>query len=341
MSYHLSRLPLAVSENILSPITDKDLADAGLSKSDFFDAPMAAATENGKLYAVPLDIHAIVLYYNADLLKGSPYIDSNGKLTGINTMKDFEAALAWAKDHGVKTPVTYETGAASGIWRVFYTLLAQQGGSFIENGKVLPGDNTAKAVKAVQIMSDWREKGWAPEQADYESSVALYTSGKAAFQLNGVWEVPTYKDLVKKDKLGFKWGAIEIPPWMGKSATWADSHAFAIPNQGAKTISGEKRAAVMKAIGWIEKHAIQWADAGHIPAYKPVTEGDAYKKLEPNATYAPLVETAAFDPKSVVTGVASPTYDAALNLLAPAVQGYMTPEDAVEQMKSELQGMLK
>lgn len=341
MSYHLSRLPLAVSENILSPITDKDLSDAGLSKSDFFTAPLDAATQNGKLYAVPLDIHAIVLYYNADLLKGSPYIDSNGKLTGISTMKDFEAALAWAKDHGVKTPVTYETGAPAGIWRVFYTLLAQQGGTFIADGKVLPGDNLDKAVKAVQIMSDWREKGWAPEQADYESSVALYTSGKAAFQINGVWEVPTYKDLVNKQKLGFKWGAIEVPPWMGKQATWADSHAFAIPNEGDKTVSGEKRAAVMKVIGWMEKHAIQWADAGHIPAYKPVTEGEAYKQLEPNATYAPLVKTAAFDPKSVITGVGSPTYDAALNLIAPAVQGYMTPKDAVEQMQSELQGMLK
>jgi multiple sugar transport system substrate-binding protein len=40
MTYHLSRLPLALSEKVLSPITAEDLAAAGLAESDFFGRPL-------------------------------------------------------------------------------------------------------------------------------------------------------------------------------------------------------------------------------------------------------------------------------------------------------------
>lgn len=340
MTYHLSRVPLALEEGVLSEITDTDLNNGGIANGEFFDSSIAAATTDGKLYAVPFDIHAVVLYYNKDLLKGSPYLDADGKITGIDTIEKFDEALAWLKDKGVETPLTYQTGGAGGIWRVFYTLLAQQGGQFIVDGEVLPGDNAAKAVKAIETMTRWQENGWAPEQAEYAASVALYTAGKSAFQINGVWEVPTFNDMTDNGTLGFEWSAAEIPPFMGSPATWSDSHAFAIPDQGDKTISGEKRAAVMTIIGWMEKHALAWADAGHIPAYKPVADSEEYSKMEPNATYASLAKSSAFDPQTTITGVASPTYDTALNIISPAIHGYFSAEESVEQIKQELQSMM-
>ena len=102
----------------------------------------------------------------------------------------------------------------------------------------------------------------------------------------------------------------------------------------------EKRKAVMEVIGWMEKHAIRWADAGHIPAYMPVATSAEYKAMEPNATYASLAEHAAYDPRSKIAGVASPVYDAAINIIAPATHGFMSPDDAVAQMKDALQPLL-
>ena len=49
--------------------------------------------------------------------------------------------------------------------------------------------------------------------------------------INGVWEVPTMVDLAKQNKLGFEWGAIQIPMLFDHPATWADSHSFAIPDR--------------------------------------------------------------------------------------------------------------
>ncbi|MSU90792.1 ABC transporter substrate-binding protein [Rhodobacteraceae bacterium 2CG4] len=341
MTYHLSRVPLGLEEGVLSPITDEDLQNAELTTDDFFASSIEAATSDGELYAVPFDIHALILYYNKALLEGSAWLDADGNLTGIDSLEDFEAALAWLKDNGVETPLTFQTGGAGGVWRVFYTLLSQQGGEFIVDGEVLPGDNAEKAANAIDTMARWQQNGWIPEQAEYEASVALYGSGEAAFQLNGVWEVPTFNDMEEKGTLGFGWGAVEIPPLMGQAASWADSHAFAIPNEGDDTVSGEKRAAVMTVIGWMEQNALRWADAGHIPAYKPVADSAEYAAMEPNATYASLADNTAFDPPSTITGVASPTYDTALNIISPAIHGYFSGAEAVEQIKAELQAMMQ
>ncbi|SHN10102.1 extracellular solute-binding protein [Roseibium suaedae] len=339
MTYHLSRMPLGLEENVLDTISDEDMAAAGLSKSDFFPASIAAASdENGALHAVPFDIHSIVLYVNKSYLKGSRFLDDKGNVTGIESLADFEEAMALAKANGSDTPLSYATGDDGGTYRVFYTLMKQQGGELIADGQVLPGDNLGKAAKAIEIMTHWHEEGWQPEQAEYPASVALFTSGKSAFHMNGVWEVPTMIDLAAQNKLGFEWTAIQIPTLLGTTATWADSHAFAIP-AGSK-MSPEKRKAVMTVIGWMEKNSLAWAGAGHIPAYKPVATSESFKEMEPNATYSSLAETAAYDPRSVIAGVASPVYDASINIISPAMHGYMDPQQAAEQLQAELQAKL-
>lgn len=288
---------------------------------------------------MPFDIHSIVLYYNKSFLEGSRFLDADGKLTGIDSLEDFEEALALAKEKGAQAPVSYATGDDGATYRVFYTLLRQLGGELITGDEVLAGDNLEKAARAIEVMTKWGTEGWQPEQAEYEASVALFTSGKAAFSLNGVWEVPTLVDLAKKDSLGFDWGAVQVPNLMGTQTTWADSHAFAIPK--SDSMSPEKRKAVMTVIGWMEKNALAWADAGHIPAYKPVAQSAEFKKLEPNATYSTLADTASYDPRSTVTGVASPAYDAAINIISPAIHGYAEPMQAAEQIKQDLQSALK
>ncbi|WP_010139648.1 extracellular solute-binding protein [Oceanicola sp. S124] len=339
MTYHLSRLPLALEEGVLSPITAADLETAGLSTDDFFPAAVtAASTDDGQLMAVPFDIHAIVAYYNRTALEGTEWLDADGNLTGINSVEDMTALLTWAKEQGFSDPLSFQSEGGGGTWRVFYTLLRQQDGEMLTDGEVLAGDNLDKAAKAIQIMADWRAEGLIPEQAAYEASVALFSGGKSVLHINGVWEVPTFKDSAADGSLGFDWFANEVPQMLDQPATWADSHAFAIPAN--PDMSDETRAAVLTVIGWMEEHSMAWADAGHIPAYVPTVDSEAYAELQPNATYASLAKNAAFDPRSKIAGVASPVYDAVDNLIAPAVHGFLSPEDAAAQMKDQLQSLL-
>ncbi len=339
MTYHLSRLPLALEEDVLSPITDADLEKAGLSKGDFFEASItAASTDDGQLMAIPFDIHAVVVHYNRTALEGTDWLDGDGNLTGISSIEDMTALLTWAKEEGYSDPLSFQSEGGGGTWRMFYTLLRQQGGEMLTDGEVLAGDNMDKAVTAIQTLADWRAEGLIPEQAAYEASVALFSGGKSVLHINGVWEVPTFKDQSDAGTLGFEWFANEVPQMMDQPATWADSHAFAIPND--PDMDAETRDAVLTVIGWMQEHSLAWAGAGHIPAYKPTVDSAEYAELQPNATYASLADNAAFDPRSKIAGVASPVYDAVDNLIAPAVHGFLSAEDAAAQMKDQLQSLL-
>ena len=152
------------------------------------------------------------------------------------------------------------------------------------DGKFLDGDNLAKATTAIAEMQKWVKSGWIPAKTEYPASIALFTSGKAAMHINGVWEVPTMVDLAKKGKL-FDWGAIQIPVIFDHAATWADSHSFAIPNRKGNPVDPAKRKLVLDAIHWFNEHSLEWAGGGHIPAYLPVQDSAAFKALKPNSDY--------------------------------------------------------
>lgn len=340
MTYHLSRLPLGVSTGTLAEISEADLTAAGVTADQYTPASWNAAHIDGKLYAVPFDMHSIVLYYNKDLLAKAGILGADGLPTGLDGADNFTAALKKLQEAGVEQPLSIHDGAGDSMWRIFYSLLGQEDGTFFKDGKFLDGDNLDKAVKAATVMQNWVKDGFAPAQVDYPASIALFTSGKAAFHINGVWEVPTMTDLKAKGEL-FEWGAIAIPAFFDHPATWADSHAFAIPNNVGKEMTPEKKAAVLEVITWMNKHSTFWATAGHLPAYIPARENDEFKAMQPNATYAKLADTAVFDPVSTLAGVASPIYDAAGNFLMPAVNGEMEPQAAMEGMRDDLQGQVE
>jgi len=339
MTYHLSRLPLGVDTGTLREITPDELKAAGFSADNYAPANWKAAQVDGKQYAIPFDIHSIILYYNKDKLKAAGLLGDDGLPKGLDGVDNFHAALKKLKDGGSEYGVSIHSAAGDSQWRIFYSLLNQQGGKFLDDsGKFLEGDNLDKAVKAASVVAQWTADGLAPKQTDYPASIALFTSGKAAMHINGVWEVPTFTDLAKQNKLGFEWGAIQLPTFFDHPATWADSHSFAIPNRKGKEITPEKLKAVLEVVKWMNEHSLFWATAGHIPAYQPVTGSDDFKKMQPNATYSTLAKTAVFDPSSKLAGVASPVYDAAGNYLLPAVNGDMEPKDAMEQMRDDLNG---
>jgi multiple sugar transport system substrate-binding protein len=341
MTYHLSRIPLALETGVLDAITLEELASVGLRPESYFSANFQAMKgEDGKVYAIPFDIHGVVLYYNTDLLAKAGLIGDDGLPKGFDGVDNFNAALVKLKEGGATYALSIAGEDGVGLWRLFYSLLNQQDGVVLKDGQVLPGDNFDKAVTALSEMAKWVASGWAPKLTAYPASLALFTSGQAPTLIQGVWEIPTMVDLEKQEKL-FKWGAIQLPALYGHNATWADTHALAIPKNATKQMSPEKRKAVLEVIAWMNKNSLFWATAGHIPAYKPITETTEFKSMQPNAVYSVLAETAAFEPKTKLTGPASPVYEAAINYFVPAVAGDMEPKEAIQSFRDELQALIE
>ncbi|MFM7445622.1 MAG: extracellular solute-binding protein, partial [Tabrizicola sp.] len=287
MTYHASRIPLAVQQGILQEITADDWTAMGLGQGDFAAATWDAVTIDGKQYAVPLDTHPIVLYYNKDLLEKAGMLDENGKPKGLDSREGFTATLQALKDSGVKFPLGSVTADGNFMFRTIYSLMGQQDGQLMTDGEFLAGDNGDKLVNALSVLQDWTKAGLQSTYTDYPATVALFTSGEAAMMINGVWEVPTMTDLNAQGKL-FNWGAVELPVIFDHPSTYADSHSFAIPANQGKEMTPEKRAAVLEVMSWISKNSLFWATAGHIPANGAVVASAEYKAMEPNATYSTL-----------------------------------------------------
>ncbi len=338
MTYHASRIPLAVTQGVLDEITSDDMSKMGISSTDFATATWEAVTVDGKQYAVPLDTHPIVLYYNRDLLKKAGVLGDDGRPKGMGSKDEFTATLQALKDAGVEFPLGSVTADGNFMFRTVYSLVCQQGGELMTDGKFLAGDNGEKLKNALGVLADWTKSGLQSTYTDYPATVALFTSGKAAMMINGVWEVPTMTDLAKDGKL-FDWGAVEIPVIFNKPCTYADSHTFAIPKNQGKEMTAEKRAAVLEVISWIDKNSLFWATAGHIPAYNPVTASAEYKAMEPNATYSTLTANMIFDPKSPLAGIAGPIFDVMSTYFVPTLNGEMDPGEAVTSITEGLNAL--
>jgi multiple sugar transport system substrate-binding protein len=338
MTYHASRIPLAVDQGILDEITADDWSKMGLSETDFAPATWEAVTNDGKQYAVPLDTHPIVLYYNRDLLRKAGMLGDDGRPKGLGSGAEFTETLKALKEAGVEFPLGSVTADGNFMFRTIYSLVCQQGGELMTDGEFLAGDNAGKLQNALATLQDWTKSGLQSTYSDYPATVALFTSGKAAMMINGVWEVPTMTDLAAQGKL-FDWGAVEIPVIFDKPCTYADSHAFAIPKNQGKTMTPEKRAAVLEVISWMDKNSLFWATAGHIPAYKAVTDSAEYAAMEPNATYSPLTANMIFDPPSPLAGIAGPIFGVMSSYFVPTLNGEMDPAEAVENIKEELNAL--
>ncbi|AJY45392.1 sugar ABC transporter substrate-binding protein [Martelella endophytica] len=335
MTYHASRIPLAVSQGILSEITPDDWQAMGLSQDDYAPATWDAVTIDDKQYAVPFDTHPIVLYYNKDVLAANDLLTEDGKPKGLDSREGFEATLKGLKDAGVDYPLASTTADGTFMFRTIYSFMAQQDGELMTGDEFLAGDNAEKLQNSLEVLAGWTNDGLQTTYTDYPAAVALFTSGKSPLLINGVWEVPTMIDLKDQGKL-FEWGAVEIPVIFDHPATYADSHTFAIPANAGKEMTPEKHAAVLEVISWMAKNSLFWATAGHIPAYGPVTQSDEFKQMEPNAAYASVTDNLVFDPKSTLAGVAGPIYDVMSTYFVPTLNGEMEPAEAVEEIKYEL-----
>jgi multiple sugar transport system substrate-binding protein len=350
MTYHLSHFPAGVSTKDLRPITTEELAAAGLKADDFQASLIQRSLEISKkyggtdqLFGVPLDIHTLVLYYNKTALAKAGLIGSDGKPAGLDSLEAFTKMLTEAKSKTHLIPISaniYSQDPAS-LWRIWYTFFKQQDGDFVKDGQFSFDDVDKQGLKSLQIMADWSKEGLIPKDTGYPSMVALFTAGRADFMINGNWEVPTLVDLQKQGKLPFEYGIVAFPKLFGNQETWADSHQLAIPNNSKTPATPEKVAAALKFAAYVVKQTT-WAGGGHIPAYLPVQESDAYKQMAPNNQYSvQAAQDVAFEPTLPIFGVGGPTFAPISNFLVPAVNGQAPVEQSLKQFTAELEKFQK
>jgi multiple sugar transport system substrate-binding protein len=330
---HLSRLVNLAGGGVLRPITDAELAAAGLKGSDYLPRQWEKARWQGQTWAVPLDMHPLVLYYNKTLLKNTGLLDEQGNLKPIEGVDALTSAFRIATEASHRRGLTMESSQSSfAIWRLWLSMLAQQNVAIVRNGQYSYGPAGAATLARI---SDWFRKGYAQAGLDYPASTSQFMGGSAAFMLNGVWEVPELVRASKAGSLGFEYGIVPLPTMYANASAWADSHAFAMPSNAGNPASPAKTRAVLKFVAYVSRHSMGWAEGGHIPAYRAVAESPEALALQPNAQYAAAAHSVVYDPDGWYMGAAGPLEAIASKFLPAALYGYMTPAEAVHRFETE------
>ncbi len=325
---HLSRMPQFGPSKLLRPFRADELRSIDVSEETIAPLLWKGATYDGRLLAVPLDTHPLVLYYNTEVCRKAGLLDNDGRLKPLTGKADVLAAFAAAKKVTGKYGVTFDTQQYS-PWRLFWPLIRQQGAQlFSDDGSRYVLDD-AQGVPALEFLRGLtHDGGLAPAGRDYAASVALFQAGAAGFHLNGEWEVTTFTDA----KLPFDMTL--MPQVFDDKQTWADSHAFVIP-AGAKNVE-----AAVTFIGAMLRQSLTWSKGGHIPAYTPVRTSPAYLDLVPQSHYASEIEHVAYDPPVWFSGAASHMEDRANSILAAVINDQLTPTAGLAQLRSSMEDLL-
>ena len=336
---HLSRLPNLAGGGVLRPIGDAELAAAGLRGSDYFPRQWEKSRYEGRNYAIPLDMHPMVMYYNKTLAGKAGLLDGAGVLKPIVGYEALTAAFAGVRERSGKAGLAMEASQGSyAIWRLWLSLLNQRKATLIENGRFAYG---RAGVEELAKVSAWFTRGYGPAGLDYPASTSQFMGGGAGFMLNGVWEVPELVRATRQRTLGFEYGIVPLPRLYQDASVWTDSHAFAMPSNEGKPMDPAKLQGVLAFMAYVSRHSMGWAEGGHVPAYRPVAESPAARALMPNALYAEAAQNVVYDPDGWYMGAAGPVEAMASKFMPGALSGQLTPAEALDMFEKEASRLLR
>lgn len=326
---HLSRLKGFSPTTMLDPIPVDLLAKAGITEQDFLPQTWDRCLVDGNLYAVPLDQHPFVLYYNLEICAKAGLLDQNQRIKPVKGVDAFLEMLTAVKETTGKFAASVET---TNPWRLWWTLYGQLEGEFFdETGTQLVLDD-AKALEALQLMAKLAADGLTPKSSDYASLVAQFTNGDAGLSFNGEWEVTTFQNA----KLPFSMAPFpvvyDVPKYAG------DAHTFVMPHQSGRNKADT--AATIEYIAWMLKHSAEWAAGGHIPAYQPVVASQEYLNLKPQAEYRSVAPEMLFDPPAWFSGSGAQLQNEAGAAFSGVFSGRTTPRQALDQFKAAVRKLL-
>ncbi|PRX96847.1 extracellular solute-binding protein [Allonocardiopsis opalescens] len=325
---HLSRLTGYAPGGLLHPFDLGMLAEFGLTEDQLNAGLRSRSTHDGEVYAIPLDSHPFIAFYDTDIADRAGLLDTDGRLREFESPEDFVAAsrelAAASGDQGVAFGYVNDDSQS---WRLFLTLYTQAGATieFPPGGE--PVFDPDAALRVFRFLAELLDGQSSPNNLDYFGALAGFADGRAGVLFTGEWELP----YLRETQLAL--GAAPFPTIFEQPANYADAHAFVLPRQSEP--DPERVRATHRFVALILRESLTWAQAGHIPAYLPILELPEYGELRPQVDYAVAGERVVLDPPAWFAGAGSEFHTQTTGAMSTALTG-AGPEAAVEQLSGVL-----
>ena len=302
-------------------------ADSNLDPAVYSERANQAFSYNGMQLGLPSTFSTVMLFYNKDLFDkaGLDYPTADW------TWNDVVEAGKKLND-----PANGVWGLYSGIqfWE-FYKKAAQNNCKFFNEDKTEVLINSPECVQALQTMVDMVEvHKIQPSTEDMagQSDGDMFTAGKLAMDVTGIWMFSAYKDAP------FKWD-ITVEPGMATKAT----HFFA---NDASIFAATKHP--QEAYEWVkfltsdpEVAKIRIASGWELPALKDPALFQDYLSQTPPENRQAVIDSLEFAVVPPVIVRQSEMQDAINKLLEQVMLGELTPQEALDQAKTQIEELIK
>jgi ABC-type glycerol-3-phosphate transport system substrate-binding protein len=240
----------------IGPVIEK----AGIKESDFHQAGLDIAKLEGGMYAVPLDIHPLTMFYNKDLIAEAPKTYED--LKSLNTKLQAQSEDLYAL--GVPS---------SGLVEFYMLMIAAQNGVDLKDGEKLnfAQDEYADALMQFHDMV-WEDKVSPPKlglDGEFQTFMKEAKEGKAyqtAVALTGPWFYGA-----AKEKYADKLGVAPIPQIGSELASYGNAHTIALSAKVEDEKVKEGIAEYLKFM-FTPENLINWADGGQAPVHLATLE---------------------------------------------------------------------
>ncbi|MDP4098207.1 extracellular solute-binding protein [Paenibacillus sp. P96] len=326
---HASKFAQYVPAGFLTPIDETQAAEAILWHQYNPDI-VERTVSGGRHYAVPLDTHFTVLYYNKKWLKEAGLLQ-NGTVVIEPGEEGFIRFLTTLRDHIPEDVAPFAVPDVRidslWLWWSLYSQIEGGGGLYNPDGSKAQVNMEAAARSLNMVASLYESKLIPPDISDAGSR---FISGKAAVLLSGTWSIGSFEKLEDPD-----FGIMPLPQIYDRPGTWGDAHTLAFPSH-SETNSVKMEAAVHFA-EWLADQGQVWAQAGHIPAAREALNSEAFKVLPYRSDYAGAAEAVRYFPSHAKQGEIN---DALVAELEKIWHGKQTTGDMLQRLEPLIDSIL-
>jgi multiple sugar transport system substrate-binding protein len=306
---------LCALEDTLRPFND--------SLDDFINAPLEACRFEGSLYALPLDVYPLVMYYNTDLFSRAEIVkvpETYAELVqAARTIHNRTGVIGLAVDNA--------PSSASKAWTLtwlFISLLKQQGTDLLTQDNTHANFNNTAGEKALSVIIDMVEVSQVvPPKLDYDASVNAFLQGKAGIHINGVWVTRVFE---KQHNL--KFAIAPLPILLGRNAAWAGSHTLAVPVQ--QTTDSRKAEAAAVFILWMTEQGIQWAKTDYVPVRVSALQQSEFLAQPNRSAYFDIAASAVMSPHT-------PVWDKIYNTISDSLAAALVVNKRVRTILTDME----
>jgi ABC-type glycerol-3-phosphate transport system substrate-binding protein len=276
---HSDYLEDLVEADAIYKIDDFMQKDTSFDKSEIehiYPALIPLSSWRGTLYSLPMEATNLALLYNKQMFRDAG-LDPEKPPANWDELYNYSKKLTIDKDGdgrydqvGFFLPVFPAAGPQSGwmVWQ-FYPFLWQAGTYVINEAQDKVLYNNDAGIKALSLWKKiYEELDLRNFTTDFD---VTFASERLAMAMDGPWNLPRYKDLLKN----LDWGFAPLPAGPSKSATVVGGEYLAVFKQSKYPDEA------WEFLKWIIKPENQafWAmESGYLPVREDVMEVPEFKK---------------------------------------------------------------